>query len=198
MVMHGRGDEGETCEWSVFPVVLHSTSEHGVSSITTADAHISAASNRINWKLCQFKWHCTFRWKINSGFFACAITFQTCCTNDWMLRTHKISLACHKCGYFLAKWFFIAEIHGAMQINWEFMSMPPELQQNFHLPQHMREVSLMYTYFSYSATYCDKVWTPLYTFSIIRFHFLLCKISNTHVKFLSQCCAKMKIIHSSG
>ena len=29
---------------------LHNTSEHGVSSITTADAHISAASSRLNWR----------------------------------------------------------------------------------------------------------------------------------------------------
>ena len=28
---------------------LHTTSEHGVSSITTADAHTSAASSRLNW-----------------------------------------------------------------------------------------------------------------------------------------------------
>ena len=27
---------------------LHTTSEHGVSSITTADVHISAASSRLN------------------------------------------------------------------------------------------------------------------------------------------------------
>ena len=27
---------------------LHATSEHGVSSITTADAHTSAASSRLN------------------------------------------------------------------------------------------------------------------------------------------------------
>jgi hypothetical protein len=27
---------------------LHTTSEHGVSSITTADAHPSAASSRLN------------------------------------------------------------------------------------------------------------------------------------------------------
>jgi len=27
---------------------LHKTSEHGVSSITTADAHTSAASSRLN------------------------------------------------------------------------------------------------------------------------------------------------------
>ena len=30
---HSRGSEGETGEWSGWPVVLHSTSEHGVSSI---------------------------------------------------------------------------------------------------------------------------------------------------------------------
>jgi hypothetical protein len=29
----------------------HTTSEHGVSSITTADAHTSAASSRLNWRL---------------------------------------------------------------------------------------------------------------------------------------------------
>ena len=29
---------------------LHTTSEHGVSSITTADAHTSAAGSRMNWR----------------------------------------------------------------------------------------------------------------------------------------------------
>jgi len=29
---------------------LHTTSEHGVSSITTADSHTSAASSRLNWR----------------------------------------------------------------------------------------------------------------------------------------------------
>jgi len=29
---------------------LHTTSEHGVSSITTADAHTSTASSRMNWR----------------------------------------------------------------------------------------------------------------------------------------------------
>ena len=35
--------------------ILHTTSEHGVSSINTADAHTSAASSRLNWVLCQWK-----------------------------------------------------------------------------------------------------------------------------------------------
>ena len=56
---------------------LHTTSEHGVSSITTADAHNSAASSRLNWRPCRFKSTRPFRWKTKSAFRACAITFQT-------------------------------------------------------------------------------------------------------------------------
>jgi hypothetical protein len=55
----------------------HTTSERGVSSITTADAHTSAASSRLNWRPRRFKWTRPFRWKTKSGFCACAITFQT-------------------------------------------------------------------------------------------------------------------------
>jgi hypothetical protein len=56
---------------------LHTTSEHGVSSITTADAHTSAASSWLNWRPRRFKWTRPFRRKTKSGFCACAITFQT-------------------------------------------------------------------------------------------------------------------------
>jgi len=56
---------------------FHTTSEHGVSSINTADAHTSAASSRLNWRPRRFKWTRPFRWKRKSGFCACAITFQT-------------------------------------------------------------------------------------------------------------------------
>ena len=56
---------------------LHTTSEHGLSSITTADAHTSAASSRLNWRPRRFKWTRPFRRKTKSGFCACAITFQT-------------------------------------------------------------------------------------------------------------------------
>jgi len=56
---------------------LHTTSEHGVSSITNADAHTSAASSRLIWRPCLFKWTRPFRRKTKSGFCACAITFQT-------------------------------------------------------------------------------------------------------------------------
>jgi len=56
---------------------LHTTSEHGVSSITTSDAHTSAAISRLNWRPSRFKWTRPFRRKTKSGFWACAITFQT-------------------------------------------------------------------------------------------------------------------------
>jgi len=43
---------------------LHITSKHGVSSITTADAHTSAASSRLNWRSpARFKWTRPFRAK---------------------------------------------------------------------------------------------------------------------------------------
>jgi hypothetical protein len=61
-------------EWVA--TTFHTTSEHGVSSITTADAHTSAASSRLNWRPLLFKWTRTFRRKTKSGFCACAITFQ--------------------------------------------------------------------------------------------------------------------------
>jgi hypothetical protein len=57
--------------------ILHTTTEYGVSSITSADTHISAASSLLNWRPCRFKWIRPFRRKTKSGFCACAITFQT-------------------------------------------------------------------------------------------------------------------------
>jgi hypothetical protein len=61
---------------------LHTTSGHGVSSITTAVAHTLAASSRLNWRPYRFKWTRPFRRKTKSGFSACAITFQTQSTNE--------------------------------------------------------------------------------------------------------------------
>jgi hypothetical protein len=55
----------------------HTTSEHGVSSITYADAHTSATSSRLNWHPRRFKWTRPFRRETKYGFCACAITFQT-------------------------------------------------------------------------------------------------------------------------
>ena len=56
---------------------LHTTSEHGVSSITTVGAHTSAASSRLNWSPSRFQWTRPFCRKTKSGFCACAVTFQT-------------------------------------------------------------------------------------------------------------------------
>jgi len=62
---------------------LHTASEHGVSSITTADAHTSAASSRPNWRHRWFKCTRPYSRKTKSGFCACAITFQLASTNIW-------------------------------------------------------------------------------------------------------------------
>jgi hypothetical protein len=56
---------------------LHTTSEHGVASITSTDVQTSAASSRLNLSRLRFKWTRPFRLKTKSGFCACAITFQT-------------------------------------------------------------------------------------------------------------------------
>jgi len=97
VMAHGDAREGKwrgnwRMEWVAS--TLHTTSEHGVSSITTADAHTSAASSRLKWRSRRFKGTRPFRRKTKSGFCACAITFQTKFTDDWpcvyrsrMLRT---------------------------------------------------------------------------------------------------------------
>jgi len=71
---HGDAREGKwwgnwRMEW--VSSTLHTTSEHGVSSITTADAHTSPASSRLNWRPRWFKWTRPFRRKTKSGFCAC-------------------------------------------------------------------------------------------------------------------------------
>ena len=73
---HGDSREGKwrgnwRMEW--LASTLHTTSEHGLSSITTPDAHISAASSRLNWRPRRIKWTRLFRRKTKSGFCACAI-----------------------------------------------------------------------------------------------------------------------------
>jgi len=55
---------------------LHTTSEHGVSTIATADAQTSAASNRLNWRPRWFKWTRPFRRKTKSVSSTCVITYQ--------------------------------------------------------------------------------------------------------------------------
>ena len=84
VMAHGNARDGKL-EWVAS--TLHTTSEHGVSSITTADAHTSAVSSRLNWRPSRFKWTRPFRQKTKSGFCACAIAFQTQSTT---LRNSKI------------------------------------------------------------------------------------------------------------
>jgi len=75
----GKWRENWWMEW--VSSTLHTTSEHGVSSITTADAHTSAASSRLNWRSRRFKWTRPFRRKTKSDFCACAVTFQLASTS---------------------------------------------------------------------------------------------------------------------
>jgi hypothetical protein len=59
VMAHGDAREGKwRGNWRMGWVAstLYTTSEHGVSSITTADARTSAASSRLNWRLRRFKW----------------------------------------------------------------------------------------------------------------------------------------------
>jgi len=87
---HGDAREGKwRGNWRMEWVARtpHTTSEHYASSITTADAHTSAVSSRLNWRPRRFKWTRPFRRKTKSGFCACAITFQTQSTKQQHLIT---------------------------------------------------------------------------------------------------------------
>jgi hypothetical protein len=90
-VTHGRRSEGGNWRMEWVASTLHTISEHGVSSITTADARTSAASSRLNWRPppCRFKWFRPFRRKTISGFCTCAITFQ-------MQSTCSVKFVCNR------------------------------------------------------------------------------------------------------
>jgi len=68
---HGDAREGKwrgNCRMELVASTLHTSSERGVSSITTADAHTSAASSRLNWCPRRFKWTRPFCQKTKSWF----------------------------------------------------------------------------------------------------------------------------------
>jgi len=93
MMAHGDAREGKwrgnwRMEWVAS--TLYTISELGVSSITTTDRHTSAASSRLNWRPCRFKWTRSFRRKTKSVFCACAITFQMQSTSN--LNAHPCLL----------------------------------------------------------------------------------------------------------
>ena len=75
----------------------HTTSERDVSSITTADAHTSAASSRLNWLALRFKWTRPFRRKTNCGFCACAIRFRRSYTTVVNSTSNTKLLKCQFC-----------------------------------------------------------------------------------------------------
>jgi hypothetical protein len=81
-VTHGSGKWRGNWRMEWVASTLHTTSEHGVSSITTADINTPVASSRLNWSSHRFKWNFPFRRKTKSGFCACAITFQTQSTSN--------------------------------------------------------------------------------------------------------------------
>ena len=80
---HGDAREGKwrgnwRMEWVAS--TLHTTSEHGVSGITTADATPRLPVDDGTDAHRRFKWTRPFRWKTKSDFCACAVIFQTQCT----------------------------------------------------------------------------------------------------------------------
>jgi hypothetical protein len=96
---HGDGRDGREGKWrgnwrmEWVASTLHTTLEHDVSritTITTADAHTSAASSRLNWRPRRFKWTRPFRRKTKSGFCACAITFQLASNTGAEVSQHSL------------------------------------------------------------------------------------------------------------
>jgi len=82
-MMHGRGSEGVTGEWSGKPVPFTLSQNMVYPALLPtikADVHTSAVSSWLNWCPQQFKWTCPFCWKTKSGFYTCAITFQLAST----------------------------------------------------------------------------------------------------------------------
>ena len=74
---------------------LHTTSEHGVSSITTADAHTSAVSSRLNWRPpADLNGLVLFARKTKFCFCACAITFQLAFTADLIVTCLRVPRKC--------------------------------------------------------------------------------------------------------
>ena len=98
----------------------HTPSERGVSSITTADAHNSAASSRLNWRPRRFKWTRPFRRKTKSGYCACAIAFQTRYTVDRQEFTARTSASVTS---LLASHFSFLSSQAVLWFTWWFVGV---------------------------------------------------------------------------
>ena len=82
-MVHGDARDGKWrgkmwMEWVASNLALDDRAQS--IQVLSADPHSSTASSRLNWHPRRFKWTRPFRWKIKSGFCACAITFRTCYT----------------------------------------------------------------------------------------------------------------------
>jgi len=115
---HGDAREGKWGgNWRMECVAstLHTTSEHGVSSITTAYANTSATSSRLNWRPHRFKWTRPFRRKTKFGFCACAVIFQLASTTFTRAHTNDV----YSMTVFLFKILFIISTRSIqMSSNW--------------------------------------------------------------------------------
>ena len=99
---HGDAREGKGMgNWRMECVasILHTTTEHGVSSINTADA----ASSRPNWRPRRFKRTRPFRRETKSGFCACAITFQKQSNSQFLCIVFE--LLPHSCQHYKIYWY---------------------------------------------------------------------------------------------
>jgi len=73
-----KGKWRGNCRMQWVASTLHTTSEHGVSNITTADTHTSAASSRLNWRPSgRFKWTRPFCVKDEMWFLRVCHHFST-------------------------------------------------------------------------------------------------------------------------
>ena len=92
---HGDAREGKWRKWRMEWVAstLHTSSEHGVSSITTADAHTLVASSRLNWRPIDLNGLVCFaeRWNLFSArvpsHFKCSLL-----TFNMLQQRHKLTL----------------------------------------------------------------------------------------------------------
>jgi hypothetical protein len=88
---------------------LHTTSEHGVSSITNADAHTSGASSRMNWRPRRYQRTRPFRRTTKSGFCTCANTFKMQSTYLLVRYVYESKVPEYfimPCLYLVTGWFY--------------------------------------------------------------------------------------------
>jgi hypothetical protein len=145
---------------------LHSTLEHGVSSITAADAHTSAASSRLNWRPRRFKWTRPFRRKTKSRFWRVPSHFKR------SLRTH----AKHKC-----RTVKQPNIYGYFKTVTQ--STFPTVDSLYTI----RPIKLQSVIYNDLVTFCLHVWT--YKGSPSGRY----KKANSYSKFCQRCACVVKI-----